>query len=208
MTDATSHTISTAAGVKVCEVCGSELHRKIMGDGKPEKPSQFRRRTTCSKECRYRAVGDKNGARLDLLPWSVGRRTLLAKTCPACGELLPASRFQRQARGFYATNCGRCTRREWLAGQEQDARTEVVRGVNAWTKRQNDTMRADARRHGSEWTGPELEVVARTDLTAVQVASMLGRTPAAVRAQRHLLKKVDPKTTALAGVSRPDDPRG
>lgn len=53
-----------------------------------------------------------------------------------------------------------------------------------------------ARNHGKEWTGPELDLAARNDLTAKQVALLLGRTLKAVRVQRHLIR-VDPRKLAL-----------
>ncbi len=58
-----------------------------------------------------------------------------------------------------------------------------------------------ARRYGYEWTGPELELAARKDLTATQVAAMIGRTVAAVMTARRRLKD-DPKFINLAGLSR------
>ena len=38
----------------------------------------------------------------------------------------------------------------------------------------NDVSRESASHHGEPWTGPQLELAARDDLTAVQVAPMLG----------------------------------
>lgn len=58
-----------------------------------------------------------------------------------------------------------------------------------------------ASRRGAEWTGPELELVARTDLTTKQVALALNRTYSAVRAMRQKVRK-DPKTVFLAGTPR------
>jgi hypothetical protein len=54
--------------------------------------------------------------------------------------------------------------------------------------------------HGKEWTGPELELAARSDLTAKEVASMLGRTLFAVECVRVKLKD-DPRKIKLAGVT-------
>jgi hypothetical protein len=58
-----------------------------------------------------------------------------------------------------------------------------------------------ATRHGQQWTGPELEVAGRSDLTTREVALMLGRTFAAVSNVRKKLKG-DPKTIMTAGIPR------
>ena len=50
------------------------------------------------------------------------------------------------------------------------------------------------------WAGPELELAARADLTALQVANMTGRSAAAVRTARRNLR-IDPRKQNLAGVS-------
>ena len=55
---------------------------------------------------------------------------------------------------------------------------------------------------GKEWTGPELELVADESRTAMSVALALGRTVAAVRQQRVLLRKGDPVKVRLAGVPK------
>lgn len=49
------------------------------------------------------------------------------------------------------------------------------------------------------WTGPELEIVARTDLTAREAAVMLGRTLYAVKHQRKAIRN-DPRKARLADV--------
>lgn len=72
------------------------------------------------------------------------------------------------------------------------SRNQSFRGFQAETQ-------AAATRHYREWTGPELEVAARTDLSARQVALMLGRTLSAVKNIRRRLRD-DPKTINLAGV--------
>lgn len=68
------------------------------------------------------------------------------------------------------------------------------------------STRQTASRHGYTWTGPELEIVARLDLTLTQAAEMLGRTYIAVSAKRHQLKE-DPRVIALAG-NQPDPTPG
>jgi hypothetical protein len=71
-------------------------------------------------------------------------------------------------------------------------------------KRANVASRGQAARHRYPWTGPELEIAARTDLTAAQVAALLGRTIVAVRHARVKLR-TDPKTIMHAGLDDPAD---
>lgn len=73
--------------------------------------------------------------------------------------------------------------------------------VQALAKRRNDATREVAHHHNHLWTGAELEVAARADLTAKQVAVMLGRTVSAVHTKRRLMEN-DPKTIRFAGVQR------
>lgn len=65
-------------------------------------------------------------------------------------------------------------------------------------KRNGQTLE-QAVRWGREWTGPELELAARTDLTVRQIARMIGRSYYAVSTKRRLLR-LDPKTIAVAGI--------
>lgn len=69
------------------------------------------------------------------------------------------------------------------------------------TARRNADSRDTATNHGKEWTGAELELVAREDLTEAEAAHMLGRTRQAVAYQRRLLRANDPTRTWLVGNS-------
>lgn len=62
----------------------------------------------------------------------------------------------------------------------------------------NDRSRDTATNHGSDWTGPELELVARYDYSALELSLLLGRTIHAVETMRGELKR-DPCKQALAG---------
>lgn len=62
-----------------------------------------------------------------------------------------------------------------------------------------------AHRSGYVWTGPELEIVGRKDLSALDAALMLGRTYAAVSTARARLRE-DPRFQFLAGL--PEDEEG
>lgn len=55
--------------------------------------------------------------------------------------------------------------------------------------------RTKATRRGYGWTGPELELAARADLSATTVAAMIGRTVHAVKHARRGLR-VDPRKQA------------
>lgn len=67
------------------------------------------------------------------------------------------------------------------------------------SRARNDRSRESARRHGLMWTGPELEVASREDLSAAQVAAMLGRTLRAVQTMRERMRK-EPTLQQLASV--------
>jgi hypothetical protein len=84
-------------------------------------------------------------------------------------------------------------------------RCEVCRKANTsvtqiYRTRHNEAARVDARHHAEEWTGPQLEIALRDDLTARQAATMLGRTVMAVQNIRN--KRETPKIAWLLGASR------
>lgn len=78
-----------------------------------------------------------------------------------------------------------------------------VSAFKQMTRRQTERLiretRPTAHRSHYQWTGPELELAARTDLTAIEVAQMIGRTAFAVAHKRSALK-VDPRAINLAGL--------
>jgi hypothetical protein len=61
---------------------------------------------------------------------------------------------------------------------------------------QNDKSRETAARHNQWWTGTELEIASREDLTAAQVAAMLGRTLRSVSEARARMRD-DPRLRML-----------
>jgi hypothetical protein len=71
----------------------------------------------------------------------------------------------------------------------------------AYGRLQRETGR-QADRNGVQWTGAEMEILGRSDLTHKQAALMLGRTFAATRLMRYKLRKGDPKAVGLAGLPR------
>jgi hypothetical protein len=68
--------------------------------------------------------------------------------------------------------------------------------------RLNDTLLDGAANHRKQWTGPELEILARRELGAKQAAEMLGRSYHAVKHMRRKLQ-VDPRKIRLAGTCDP-----
>jgi hypothetical protein len=116
----------------------------------------------------------------DWTPENVTTEKSGRRRCIACHRAAQA----RFAREHGATPTGR------RAVQERAAR------------RQARTVES-ARNWGKEWTGPELEVLARGDLTRAQKALLLGRTYNAVA---NMLRRVcvDPRTEfLLLGVEGP-----
>jgi hypothetical protein len=81
---------------------------------------------------------------------------------------------------------------------------EVKEATNRRQARDNAVTRDSARHHREVWTGPQLEIAAREDLTAKQVAAMTGRTVYAVYNIRRRLRD-DPKIIWLAGLDDPAD---
>lgn len=96
-------------------------------------------------------------------------------------------------------SCG--TMKKYLAG----CHCKKCTAVNA-RKRDRQAARANAAtlesavNHYKQWTGPEMEIAARADLTARQAALMIGRSMKAVKTMRMRLRN-DPKYRNAAGVS-------
>lgn len=68
-----------------------------------------------------------------------------------------------------------------------------------WEAEKNSQTLENATRHRYPWTGPELEIAARKDLTDMEVAQLLGRSRYAVQNARARLER-DPRYRDLAGV--------
>ena len=120
-----------------------------------------------------------------------------------CGLLGCASRPGRTVRmgvtvhgsesGYrYGCRCAPCTTAMTKATVEQQ------RQVNLLTLR-------TATHHREPWTGPQLEIALRGDLSAREAALMLGRSRQAVKHIR-AKGKSDPKYVNLAGVPKPEGP--
>lgn len=88
----------------------------------------------------------------------------------------------------------------------RDLRHPVYERTPAQVERQvclrttkNEATRTTADRHGHQWTGPELEIASRQDLSHEYCAKMLGRTMRAVETKRCQLR-VSLKVQLLAGI--------
>jgi hypothetical protein len=87
--------------------------------------------------------------------------------------------------------------RRWTENHrgEKDAATVARR------RRDQAATLDQASRRGQPWTGPELELAARSDLSAKAIALMIGRTRWAVQTKRYELR-AEPKIIEAAGLSR------
>jgi hypothetical protein len=106
--------------------------------------------------------------------------------CDVCAESYKAWRADNPGKQYHVTH-------------PEEAAEAAHRKVEEW---QRQTLEG-ATRYGLQWTGPELEVAARTDLTAREAALLIGRTYASVKNMRRKLAG-DPKTINLAGIARND----
>lgn len=84
--------------------------------------------------------------------------------------------------------------------QDRNRLARNDRNARDFAAMQEET-RERASRNGYQWTGPELELAARKDLSAREVAIMIGRTLSAVQHIRRKLKE-DPATINIAGIAR------
>ena len=62
-------------------------------------------------------------------------------------------------------------------------------------------------RHWQRWTGPDLEMAARTDLTAAQIGAMIGRSAKSVACMRSALNSKNPRDRMLANGPAPPTSR-
>lgn len=168
---------------KTCAVCGARFDRTRLPSGRLESPANWEERTTCSRVCGSKQQGLTLKASNDD-PWVVGERRLVARSCESCGGLLPAAAFRELKAAYLSHQCTACRAAQKAALEHEQWRQTVAR----------------ATRYGAAWTGPELEIAARPDLTAMDAALMLGRTVKAVRHARSRVRN-EPKWAMVAGLS-------
>ena len=108
-------------------------------------------------------------------PWQVGRRRLVAKTCPACGKLLSARWFESK-NNQWRTICVRCFN---VRAKDCNAISKIKRSRNnasSYKRLQDASLKvADPDKRGSEWMDSEYEIIARSDLTVFQKALAVKR---------------------------------
>jgi hypothetical protein len=133
------------------------------------------------------------------------------KTCTKCNRTLPLSEFYRKAqkRGGVDSWCKQCKKTDalrWYRSNREralqaqrryyeehyEAIREVTDGQSLALYHHDQAQTLDhATRRGCTWTRREEDLILREDLTARQAALMLGRTHAAVRRRRQLLRGED-----------------
>jgi hypothetical protein len=131
---------------------------------------------------------------------------LIAKTCPQCGAFLPASAFEVKRDGGRRHICAPCQSDVFLERYRADEQFRAQTNANALRHHAKSQISTIDRAHhaGMEWTGPELEIVMREDLTRPQKAEMLGRTHYAISQMIWKIQSGDPKKVRLAGLRRAD----
>lgn len=116
---------------------------------------------------------------------------ILAKTCTGCGKLGQNKDFRRTRSGKGQPQlAGMCRQCESATSYERSRRSGFK---SSRDHRQREQARSLPRAYKSasnqEWTGPELELLTREDLTAKQIAGMIGRTINAVLQARTKLRR-------------------
>lgn len=125
------------------------------------------------------------------VPHGLGGYTNYGCRCSVCRDAAREWQRQRRSRrlmeGFDDQQHG--TQTAYSAGCRCDVCVETYKRLAAtrW-QRMNRATQEGAHRKGYEWTGPELEVLTRCDLTQPQKAAMLGRTLAGVVRQMGLIR--------------------
>lgn len=181
-----SHECSSAArktesAAYRCEGCGTRFTRRRNGNA-----YKF-----CSRECSgVRGAAAENAQKM---------------TCKNGHLFSERNTLNRDGGQRRCRQCYYDAQHRYLeSGAEAVQRWNKVRSVRRSRRMsaRNDESRLSARNHMNMWTGPELEVACRDDLTNREVAAMLGRTIRAVESIRRRIK-VEPKIQQLAGVGMP-----
>ena len=111
---------------------------------------------------------------------------VLARSCPSCGDLLTTPPGLLRKDSGELPPCRKC---------------HLARIRNNTRKRQAQTLER-AVNNGKQWTGPEMELVLRGDMSVRELALALGRTMNAVRyIKRQLVEKQDPRYVNVAGMT-------
>ena len=177
------------AEAKQCERCGATFTR----EGKQSNPTWASRRF-CSSSC------SSKRSRYGADPHVIGRRTLVAASCTSCHRLLQAVSFDFDPRkGVRRRICNGCKKATKLAKPGNAERYRIL--DQKYQRKQQERTLPLADRWGYVWTGPELETIARTDLSVTEMATMLRRTYKAVATMRRKIR-ADPRKARLAGLPK------
>ena len=131
---------------------------------------------------------------------------LLARTCTGCGDLLTTPDHLLRKDAGAVPPCRTCRVRQTLAAKHKrlvrdEAFAQLMRDRQKIQRRRKQADTVDgAHNNKKEWTGAELEMASRYDLTAAQIAARLGRTLYSVKHMRKALKD-EPRTIMHAGLS-------
>jgi hypothetical protein len=131
----------------------------------------------------------------------------IAYTCTRCGELLTRSSIRRDQPGKNVRHdCDNAVRRRVWADKTPEQKRDFLSHRAAVNSSRIEALRKQAKNFGKEWTGPELEIALRDDLTAAEVAEMLGRSLQAVHTVRWRAT-TEPRVRDLLGQPRSTDDR-
>lgn len=111
--------------------------------------------------------------------------------CSVCGD---AYRKWRRPKAAAYRAGHKDTRREY----DLSHRTRI----NQKRRLRNDKSLEYAFNHNKQWTGPEMEIAERPDMTDIQVGAMLGRSQMAVAMIRHRIRN-EPKYRQINGAKEP-----
>ena len=114
-------------------------------------------------------------------PHRMGARTLVARTCLGCGELLDASMFRKEEKGRttaqWTRRCRRCAYEASPLAEKPEALRDLMRH---W----QEVTSESAHRHGQEWTDEDFTALADRSVRVPEIALRLGRTYSATLSAR------------------------
>lgn len=161
-----------------CKPCKAAYRREYLA-ARPELKAAEHRRAV--EGMRLAQADTAASAESNRLAWSEEEEVLLARDDLTIKDI--AHKLGRS----YAAVAGK--RRQIKVGKVELSRTAYAS--------QAETLEGASNNYKG-WTGPEMELILRNDLTATETAQMLGRTVYAVRAMRRRCS-IDPRVQVLAG---------
>lgn len=196
-----------------CQTCRTTFHRTTPGRGRTYKYCSRR----CASQARVTAplvyscerCGDtfmrrSNGTMYRFCSTTCGHPSSRKQHCKNGHEFTPENTMKRENGNRRCRACYRAAQHRYQQNpaveikEMQWRKTHIQRQIER-LHRLNEETRSHAHRHGYQWTGPELEIASRTDLSSQTVSVMTGRTLRAVQSMRDRLRH-EPKLQQLAGV--------